>query len=93
MENTLPREPKRKKNPNRISLVDRNVVKVSQFCVHAKRDEHVCHISDIIQLRDSRLLLVDKMNKKIKIFGQDYRCQDGIVFSDGMHALSLPHQR
>ncbi|KAK3602095.1 hypothetical protein CHS0354_029518 [Potamilus streckersoni] len=63
----------------------------------------MCHISDVIELHDSRLFLVDMRNCKVKMFGQDYVCQNGLslpafpwnacVISNITVAVTVPQKR
>ncbi|KAK3576104.1 hypothetical protein CHS0354_032229 [Potamilus streckersoni] len=66
-------------------------------------DKETCHISDILQLQDSRFLFVDHGNFKIKIYGVDFQSQDYVTFSkrpwnaftltDTEVTVTIPNQR
>ncbi|KAL3887894.1 hypothetical protein ACJMK2_000282 [Sinanodonta woodiana] len=68
-------------SPSREPLSGRKAVKVSEFNIKLAEDKEVCHISDILQLHDSRFLLVDHGNLRLKICGLDFHCQDNMAFS------------
>ncbi|KAK3580246.1 hypothetical protein CHS0354_012773 [Potamilus streckersoni] len=69
--------------PVKPPLKEGKTVKVSEFNVKESGDKDVCHISDILHLKDCRILLVDKWNSKIKMFGQDYKYQENMPLQGG----------
>ncbi|KAK3580244.1 hypothetical protein CHS0354_012771 [Potamilus streckersoni] len=78
-------------------------VKVSEFNVKVSPDTSLCHISDILLLMDSRILLTDNGNSKIKMFGRDYKYHDSMTLqakpwsacelSDTEVAVTIPDQK
>ncbi|KAL3887748.1 hypothetical protein ACJMK2_000141 [Sinanodonta woodiana] len=94
---------KRRCSSETMPLWQRKVAKVKQFSARTGRDTNECHISDVVELHDSRLILVDKLNCKVKMFGPDCVCQNGLrlpdfpwnacVISNNMVAVTVPHQR
>ncbi|KAK3580248.1 hypothetical protein CHS0354_012776 [Potamilus streckersoni] len=87
----------------RTPLNERKAVKVSEFNVKVSPDTNLCFISDILHLMDSRILLTDYGNSKIKMFGQDYKYQDSMTLqakprcacalSDTEVAVRIPYQK
>ncbi|KAL3891951.1 hypothetical protein ACJMK2_004193 [Sinanodonta woodiana] len=84
-------------------LKDRKAVKVSEFKVKLSSDMNVCHITDILHLRDARMIMVDGTNFKVKLFGQNHECQESMEFlnppwsvcslSDTEVAVTIPAQK
>ncbi|KAK3580249.1 hypothetical protein CHS0354_012777 [Potamilus streckersoni] len=87
----------------RTLLNEGKAVKVSEFNVKVSPDTCLCHISDILHLLDSRILLIDYGNSKIKMFGQDFKYQDSMTLqakplsacalSDTEVAVTIPYQK
>ncbi|KAL3891956.1 hypothetical protein ACJMK2_004198 [Sinanodonta woodiana] len=63
-------------------LKDRKAVKVSEFKVKVSSDMNVCHITDILHLSDARILIVDCNNYKMKLFGENRKCQESTKFQE-----------
>ncbi|KAL3892077.1 hypothetical protein ACJMK2_004314 [Sinanodonta woodiana] len=84
-------------------LKERKAVKVSEFKVNTSSDINVCHISHVLLFKDSRKLLVDYSNYKIKLSGQNHKCQESMKFqerpwsacslSDTEVAVTIPVQK
>ncbi|KAL3891958.1 hypothetical protein ACJMK2_004200 [Sinanodonta woodiana] len=84
-------------------LLERKAIKVSEFKVKVSSDMNTCHISHILHLKDARMLMVDRTNSKIKLFGQNYECQEIMTFqagpwfacllSDTDVAVTIPEQK
>ncbi|KAK3604070.1 hypothetical protein CHS0354_014376, partial [Potamilus streckersoni] len=70
--------------PDKPPLKEGKAVKISEFSVKESGDTNdVCHISDILHLKDCRILMVDKSNSKLKIFGQGHKYQEDIPLQGG----------
>ncbi|KAK3609028.1 hypothetical protein CHS0354_020691 [Potamilus streckersoni] len=78
-------------------------MKVSEFKVKVSGDTYLCHISDILHLKNSRILLTDYKNSKIKMFGRDYKYQENMTLQGGPWsvcslsytklAVTIPHSK
>ncbi|KAL3892083.1 hypothetical protein ACJMK2_004320 [Sinanodonta woodiana] len=96
-------QPVSKIEPVICPLKEMQAVKVSEFKVKVLSDMTVCHITDILHLRDARMIMVDYFNYKMKLFGQDYKCQESTKFqerpwsacmlSDTEVAVTVPAQK
>ncbi|KAK3576090.1 hypothetical protein CHS0354_032214 [Potamilus streckersoni] len=69
-----------KNEPKLIPLKDSKAVKLSEINVKVSGDKYNCHVTDIAHLRDSRLIIVDRYNAKLKLFKQnDDKCTNVMV--------------
>ncbi|KAL3892080.1 hypothetical protein ACJMK2_004317 [Sinanodonta woodiana] len=89
--------------PTTGPLKDRKAVKVSEFKVKELSDINVCHITEIVHLRDARVIMVDFQNYKIKLFGQDHKYKESMqiqerpwsacMLTDTEIAVTVPAQK
>ncbi|KAK3586787.1 hypothetical protein CHS0354_016962 [Potamilus streckersoni] len=68
--------------PIRFSLNESEAVKVSEFNVKISGDTNLCSISDILHLKDTRILLVDSLNYTIKMFEQNYEFLESLKLQE-----------
>ncbi|KAK3576525.1 hypothetical protein CHS0354_018019 [Potamilus streckersoni] len=84
-------------------LKNRKAMKISEFNVQIFGDNNSCHISDVLILNDTKHILIDNTNSKIKVYGENYNFQEimtlqgqpwnACILPDNTMAVTVPRDK